>query len=481
MSKDVINILLIEDDEDDYILTRSYLTDNERFDFNIDWEHDYGKGLERVKENAHDLYLIDYRLGSLSGIDLLKEAREAGIAKPMIMLTGQDSYQTDIESMASGASDYLVKGEINNSLLERAIRYNLEQYHNIMTLREQEVKYRVLFEESLDAVFIANDDLEILDSNFAFRKLLGVFHDSDEMLELSGLFKDEACYQKFKDEFDQNSYIINREINLKDADGNEKLCLISVNRTESQNDAPAMIQGIIKDITLLKKAEKELIDSEKAILTGKMVRTVAHEIRNPLTNIMLSLKQLEKKINDSGEDTKNFIEIAGKNTLVINTLIDEMLQASSPGEMSFKSTSLNDIIEESVKFCKDRIELQHVELVMDLDKTVDCRELDPEQLKRAFNNVIINAVEAMSKSDKKILTITSKMTDGDCTITISDTGEGIEEDKIKDLFEPFFTGKAGGMGLGLTLVMNVMKKHRAEVKVSSKLGEGTKFEFIFPI
>ena len=479
MPKDVINILLIEDDEDDYILTRSYLTDNERFDFKIDWEHEYDKGLEKVKENAHDLYLVDYRLGSQSGIDLLKEARDAGITRPMIMLTGQDSYQTDIDSMASGASDYLVKGEINNSLLERAIRYNLEQYHNIMTLREQEVKYRVLFEESLDAVFIANDSLEIRDSNFAFRKLLGVFHDSDQKLELSSLFKNEESYKKFKDEFDKHAYIINREIKLKDAEGNEKTCLISVNRTESQNGGPNMLQGIIKDITLLKKAEKELIDSEKAILTGKMVRTVAHEIRNPLTNIILSLKQIEKKIEDSG-DTKNFIDIAGKNTLVINTLIDEMLQASSPGEMSFKSASLNDIIEDSVKFCKDRIELQNVELVVDLDSTVDCRELDSEQLKRAFNNVIINAVEAMSKSEKKVLTVRSKMTDGDCTITISDTGEGIEESKINDLFEPFFTGKAGGMGLGLTLVSNVMKKHKAEVNVSSKPGEGTKFEFIFP-
>ncbi len=211
-----------------------------------------------------------------------------------------------------------------------------------------------------------------------------------------------------------------------------------------------------------------------------MVRTVAHEIRNPLTNIMLSLKQLEKKIKDNSSDIKNFIDIAGKNTVVINTLIDEMLQASSLGEMSFKSGSLNEIIEESVKFCKDRIDLQEVELVMNLDKTVDCRELDPDQLKRAFNNVVINAVEAMSSCKKKILTISSKMTNGDCTITISDTGEGIEEDKIKDLFEPFYTGKAGGMGLGLTLVMNVMKKHKAEVNVRSKPGEGTVFEFIFP-
>lgn len=474
----VLNILLIEDDEDDYILTRTYLSGNEKFEFKLDWEYDYDKAIERVKKNAHDIYLVDYRLGSQSGIDLIKQARSHGCTKPMIMLTGQDNYQTDIESMESGASDYLVKGEINSSLLERAIRYNLEQYNNLLSLREQEVKYRVLFEESLDAVFIANEDLDIIDSNFAFKNLLRTV--PENRLQLRDLFKNIEEYESFEKDFNKLGFVVNKEVTLLDSEDNDKTCLVSVNKTEVNGGGRHMIQGIIKDITTLKKAEKELLESEKVILTGKMVRTVAHEIRNPLTNILLALKQLEKKMANEEEGPVNFIGIAEKNTQLINSLIDEMLRASNPGEMKFEPHTLNEVLEEALRLCIDRINLEKIDLVKDLDKKISCRELDMEQLKRAFTNVIINAIEAMKRSKEKVLTVMSRMEHNDCIITITDTGEGIEDDKINDLFEPFYTKKPMGMGLGLTTVLNIMKKHDAEIVVTSRVGEGTTFKFIFP-
>jgi PAS domain S-box-containing protein len=480
MKNEVVKILLIEDDEDDYILTRNYLTSNEEIKYEIDWVVEYDKALARVKENHHDIYLVDYRLGAYSGIDLLKEARSIGCKKPMIMLTGQDNYQTDIDSMMSGASDFLIKGEINSSLLERAVRYNLERYNSLKSLEEQEVKYRILFEESLDAVFIADVGLHLHDSNFAFRNLFSVTPAEVSKMELKDLFMAENLYKEFEASFNETEYVINKEVILKDSEGTPKVCLISVNKTLLRETDVPIVQGIVKDITTLKEAERELRNSEKMVLTGKMTRTVAHEIRNPLTNILLSLKQLEKKIDiENDKDAATFIQIAEKNTTIINSLIDEMLQASNLRDLVMQSHSLNNILQESANLCKDRIDLQGVKLVIDLDPVVDCRELDIEQLKRAFSNVIINAVEAMSESDEKILTLRTKIDERFCIVSISDTGEGIEEDKINELFEPFFTKKSSGMGLGLTTVKSIINQHNAEIKVHSTLGSGTTFEFYF--
>lgn len=483
MTKEFIKILLIEDDEDDYILTRSYLTENDKFDFHIDWEFDFDKGLERIKTNEHDIYLIDYMLGSFSGIELLVQGRQAGCDRPMIMLTGQDSYQTDINAMISGASDYLVKGEINTSLLERAIRYNIDRYNNLKSLREQEIKYRLLFEESLDAVFIADQDMNLIDVNYSFRKLFNVLPEDVNRMNLLDLFKNQKEFEDVKSTVLSSGYLINKEVVLKDADNSNKSCLISLNRMVLQDAENPILQGIVKDITSLKSAEKELRNNEKMALTGNMARSVAHEVRNPLTNIILSVKQLEKKCGALTDDevVKNYLQIAQKNAVIINTLIDEMLQASNPGELNFQEHSLNDVINAAIEFCSDRLNLQDVELRSNLDPQIKPIQLDFEQLKRAFTNIIINAVEAMDHSEKKLLTVTSKVQDEKYFICIEDTGSGIDDSKMDTLFEPFSTFKSGGMGLGLTSVQNIINKHHADIKVRSKVGEGTTFEFTFPI
>ncbi len=125
MEERTIKILLIEDDEDDYILTRELLSEIQGRKYQLDWLDNYDAGLSAVFRQEHDLYLIDYRLGAHSGIELLKEAASAECSALMILLTGQGDHDLDLEAMKAGAADYLVKGEISAPLLERSIRYAL--------------------------------------------------------------------------------------------------------------------------------------------------------------------------------------------------------------------------------------------------------------------------------------------------------------------------------------------------------------------
>lgn len=118
-----INVLLVEDDEVDYYLTNVMLSNRESVQFNLDWVTNYDEALQRMSENRYDVYLLDYSLGIQTGLDLLKEAKEAACKGPIILLSGMaESSFVDIEAMKNGAADYLVKGQINADGLERAIR-----------------------------------------------------------------------------------------------------------------------------------------------------------------------------------------------------------------------------------------------------------------------------------------------------------------------------------------------------------------------
>lgn len=124
---DPLRILLVEDDEDDYILTKELLNEWCISPFELQWVTTFDTALAEMKRNQHDIYLLDYQLGAANGLELLRISMAQGCQGPIIFLTGQDNREIDLEAMAAGAVDYLVKSEITAPLLERTIRYALQQ------------------------------------------------------------------------------------------------------------------------------------------------------------------------------------------------------------------------------------------------------------------------------------------------------------------------------------------------------------------
>ncbi len=122
-----LRVLIADDDEDDYILTRDLLQRIGRQRFRLDWVPSYEAALQAIELNQHDVYLFDYHLGQSDGLELMREALARGCKAPIILLTGNDDWETDVEAMKAGAADYLVKGHIDARLLERSIRYALER------------------------------------------------------------------------------------------------------------------------------------------------------------------------------------------------------------------------------------------------------------------------------------------------------------------------------------------------------------------
>ncbi len=126
-SGEVLRVLLVEDDEDDFILTRDLISEFLGQRVQLDWKKSFSSGLEAMSRNQHDICLVDYRLGAENGIELLRAALDRGCRAPMILLTGQGEHEIDLEAMKAGAADYLVKGRLDSGLLERSIRYAIER------------------------------------------------------------------------------------------------------------------------------------------------------------------------------------------------------------------------------------------------------------------------------------------------------------------------------------------------------------------
>ncbi len=168
MASDAVKVLLIEDDEDDYRITRKYLRDVGTSTFVLDWVQTYEKGKEALLKNQHDVCLLDYGLGALTGLDLLQEAIAGGCKIPIILLTGQEDYTTDVKATQSGATDYLVKGHINAVLLERSLRYALERKRSEQAMARQRADFLAMLTHDIKnplSVILGYTDLLIDEVN----------------------------------------------------------------------------------------------------------------------------------------------------------------------------------------------------------------------------------------------------------------------------------------------------------------------------
>lgn len=475
MKSRVTRILIVDDDEDDFFLTSDYIKHIPKSSYHIDWCPKYGEALKHMINADYDLYFVDYRLGAKSGVDLLKEAISANCEEPIVLLTGKGNYDVDIEAMQLGAVDYLVKGELTVEKMERCVRYALEHAATLKALKENERKFRGIFEKSKDIIFLADRDLNLKEVNDATQALLG--YTREEALEMNVCdFIEQAQHKKFLTQLLHTRKVVDDwEITLSTKDGDKKHCMITATLEDGYNGD--YIQGIIHDITNLKKAEKATILSEKLAVAGRLVRTLAHEVRNPLNNITLSVEQMQQEQQD--DNSLLYLDIIYRNSRRISDLIGELLNSSKPSEIVLVPVPLQHILDNVINASIDRLTLKHIKLSVNYPDAPLYIEADNEKLMLALLNIVINAVEAMEEG-KGLLDISLMQEDGSVVLRISDNGCGISEESITRLFEPYFTQKRNGVGLGLAFTLNIVQSHKGNIEVISQPGQGTTFALTFP-
>ncbi len=475
-----IKVLLIEDDEDDVLLIREYLAEVKNFDFEVSWEPDSLLARKRMLEGGHDIFLIDYRLGSENGLDLIKFIQDKGVLTPAIILTGQGDLKVDIDASSYGASDYLVKTELNPSMLERSIRYALSQSKIVRELDEKEKKYRTLFERSIDPIFLATDKLMLMDVNNSFLRFSGYSNVEGASMTINSIFANVEDYDYFRKTLQEKEQIRDFEVFLVTKSGEKKACLLNCVFIPDQVSEFCCYQGIIHDLTLRKQAENDMLIAERLSLTGKIARTIAHEVRNPLTNLNLALDQLRSEIPTDNESAKLYGDIIERNANRIEQLVGEMLNSSKPRQLQLELTAVSEIMNDTISLAIDRIKLSQMQLLTNYQDNLPRILADKSKIQIAFLNILINAIEAMTPG-KGVLKIDISISGKILTVAISDNGKGMPASDLGKLFDPFFTGKQSGMGLGLTSTKNILNSHSAQIEVKSELNKGTTFYINFKL
>jgi signal transduction histidine kinase len=203
---------------------------------------------------------------------------------------------------------------------------------------------------------------------------------------------------------------------------------------------------------------------------------LVHEIRNPLTNIYLALNELQSITKE--EEPLIYLNIIRNNTSRINGLVNEMLQSAKSDHLTIKKYNINQVLDETLELAKDRIMLKHIGVLKLYTKQFCEVSLDLAQIKIALLNIIINAIEAMPDQQGE-LTLLTKIQDGKCVVIIGDNGIGISKANIEKIFTPYFTSKETGMGLGLAVTFEILRSHKATIKVDYSENTGTRFILSF--
>jgi two-component system, NtrC family, sensor kinase len=234
----------------------------------------------------------------------------------------------------------------------------------------------------------------------------------------------------------------------------------------------------------LKQRQEQLIQSEKMAALGQLSAGIAHEIRTPLTSIKIFIQSLEKEI-DLDENQREDFRIIMKEIDRINENITRFLNFARPDEPQFQLINLSLLVKETVNLLAAKLKSGDIRLELSLPDEPPPLKGDPKQLTQVFLNLLLNAVEAMPKGGT--LTIESAVENQPRSghrflkVVIKDTGHGISEKDRPHLFDPFFTKKAGGTGIGLSIVYSIIQKHNGLIEVESESGKGSSFILQLPI
>ncbi len=384
---------------------------------------------------------------------------------------------TDLDIDILGAVVDITEYRESQQQLEES---NLRQSRIISELDEKEKRYRTLFERSIDPIFLTSETMIFNSVNDSFLQFTGYAGIEDSSVPLRIIFSNDADYQLFENKLKSDGQIRDFEVYLLTRSGEKKYCLLNCVFIQDPVEANCCYQGIIHDLTLRKQAENEMFVAERLSLTGRIARTIAHEVRNPLTNINLALDQLRGELPAFSSSATLYSDIIERNANRIEALMDEMLNTSRPKKLNLELTLVSDILCDTVKMAQDRINLNQIQLIMNSGEGMPKLLVDKNKIQIAFLNIIINAIEAMTPG-AGVLNINTTHNDDTITIEIADNGNGIPPSDIKRLFDPFFTSKQSGMGLGLTSTKNILNSHNAQVEVTSEVGKGTAFHIQFKL
>ncbi|ANQ49709.1 response regulator [Flammeovirga sp. MY04] len=536
-----IKVLLIDDDEDDYIITEDILEEIPFRNYSLEWEPNYDKALEKVMSGDYDVYIVDYLLGAKSGLDLIIESLDkTGRHLPFILLTGQGDVKVDEQAMTAGASDYLVKGKMTYQQLERAIRHSILHSSNINHIKElnEQLEQRVQdrtrqLDKAIKTLQRSNEDLElqinerkkaeeelvrsqaiykVIAHNFPYgivavldENLHYIFADGKGFKDLeldskkiigARFFEflsrnDPAMADVYTQKFELTKQVIDSgeeiifEFDYKDI----KYSVIIVPIKNSRQQTKQLLV-VMLNITQQRKAEKEILKSLKKErqlneLKSRFVSMASHEFRTPLSTILSSVSLISRYTSlEQAEKREKHIKRIKSSVNNLTQILNDFLSISKLEEGKAKvhisTIQIYDFIE---NICDEMIPVkkQGQKIIISHNGEEKIKS-DPQILKNIIINLLSNAIKYSRIGDR--IWVDSEVNEETFSISIRDEGMGIPEKEQVHLFDRFFRAENAiniqGTGLGLNIVSKYLEMLKGAIDFVSKEEQGTTFTVTIP-
>jgi two-component system, sporulation sensor kinase E len=239
---------------------------------------------------------------------------------------------------------------------------------------------------------------------------------------------------------------------------------------------------ILRDITESRRTAQQTIESERLNALRLLAAGVAHEIGNPLNSLHIHLQLMERSVQklheDEKEELQESIDVARSEVNRLDSIVTQFLKAVRPSRPQLRPENVNTIVEEAVRFFMPELQDREIAVKQELRSDLLLLQLDRDQMKQAFYNVIKNSLEAIHRHGT--LRIRTDLADTHVIVRFQDSGGGMSAENLSHVFEPYFTTKASGSGLGLLIVRRIVREHGGELSIESSQGKGVTLTIRLP-
>ncbi len=372
------------------------------------------------------------------------------------------------------------KSAFLDKLGERLGRIDKEELFHLLTdVSDQKAALESAL-QCLDAgIILVDGSGKIVFANRRASGLLGWNARPAAGMAIASLLTDSSMAGVFSDACRQSTQCLHKEIQVY----SPRAMLLSMDfmpiRGEAQDAASMAV--ILEDISEKRRMEERMVQSEKLGALSILAAGLAHEIGNPLNSINIHLQLMEREI----KKLKGAHKIQKLNATVqqeiqrLDDIVHRFLVAIRPLKPKLEKCSVNDLVRDVLRFLKHELARQEIQCDIRLDEAVVRTLLDPAHIKQALINLVKNAMQAMSK--RGVLSVSTAMKVAAICIRIQDSGEGIAPEHLSKIFDPYFTTRENGSGLGLMMTHRIIKEHGGEVEVKSRMGKGTEFVLTLPV
>lgn len=497
MYKTPIRILLVEDSPSDAMLLRQMFPRLGKDGWDLVHVERLSDAIDACSADSIDAVLLDLSLPDSDGLETVAEFRAAAPTIPIVVLTGFDDEDFALEAVATGAQDYLVKGQITAQLLLRTICYAIERGQIVRQLQDSERRFRGIFDQTFQSMRLLTPEGIILEVNRT-------------TLDLSGT-KPEDCigkplweitdwnYSQETQEWLQtaianarNGQLIRKQIQVQRACNQMVWMDFSLKPLKDEMGKVVMLIAEGRDISEIKRAEAEILrmlEQEQQLneLKTSFISMVSHEFRTPLTIIRSSTELLQRYYHKwTQEKQDQFFERIQKGIRNMLQLLDEvlLLGKAESGKLQYEPAPLD-----LENFCRELTETFQLNAGSRHTINFTCQgkchqaEMDELLLQHIFPNLLSNAIKYSPEGG--IIKFDLICQDGTVTLRVQDRGIGIPLKDQANLFETFQrcsnVGQIKGTGLGLSIVKKCVELHKGQIDVESEVGMGTTFTVKLPL